>query len=254
MLVLLVIMLLVGAVPCLIGIIFLRYSLGDRWRAALVARVPTSPASAVAGMRPGQLVEVKGTLRCPKPLTSELTRRPCAYFRIWVERTYEHEDRDVNDEPRTVERTEILASCADRVPFLVEDETGRVLVAPEGAEIGAQDVYDRFKAGISAGEMTLAGRTVEMNHGFGTVGYRIREVLLPIDGPVYVLGAVTRDGSIGRPSRLRFDAGFIISPHVGEGSSGSPPGDRLMMWCGFGALAGGLLLMSIGVIAWLIWG
>jgi len=236
MLVLLVIMLLVGAVPCLIGIIFLRYSLGDRWRAALVARVPTSPASAVAGMRPGQLVEVKGTLRCPKPLTSELTRRPCAYFRTWVE------------------RTETLASYADRVPFLVEDETGRVLVSPNGAEIGAQDVYDRFKAGISAGQMTLAGRTVEMNHGFGTVGYRIREVLLPIDGPVYVLGAVTRDGSIGRPSRLRFDAGFIISPHVGEGSSGSPPGDRLMMWCGFGALAGGLLLMSIGVIAWLIWG
>ena len=108
MLVFLVIMLLIGAVPCLIGFIFLKHSLGDRWTAALIARVPTSPASAVASMRPGQLVEVKGTLRCPEPLRSELTGRPCAYFRTWVERSYEYEDRDVNDEPRTTERTEIL--------------------------------------------------------------------------------------------------------------------------------------------------
>ena len=254
MLVLLVIMLLVGAVPCLIGIIFLRYYFGDRWRAALVARVPTSPTSAVAGMRPGQLVEVKGTLRCPEPLTSELTRRPCAYFQTWAERSYEHEDRDVNDEPRTVERTETLASYADRAPFFVEDDTGRVLVTPDGAEIGTESVYDRYKEGMSAGEMVLAGRTVEMNHGFGTLGYRVREVILPIDGPVYVLGVVTRDGAIGRPGLGRFDAGFIISPHAEEASSSAPQGDRLVMWCGFGALGGGLLIMAIGVIAWLIWG
>ena len=93
-----------------------------------------------------------------------------------------------------------------------------------------------------------------MNHGFGTLGYRTREVILPIDGPVYVLGVVTRDGGIGRPGRARFDAAFIISPHIGEGRSSPPQGDRLIMWCGFGALAGGLLIMAIGVIAWLIWG
>ena len=254
MLVLLMILVVVGAVPCLIGIICLKYYFGGRWTAAIMARVPTSPASAVAGMRPGQVVEVTGTLRCPKPLWSELTGRPCAYFRSWVERTYEHEDRDVNDEPRIVERTETLASYADRVPFFVEDDTGRVLVTPDGAEIGSESVYDRYKEGISAGEMTLAGRTVEMNHGFGTLGYRIRETILPIGGPVYVLGVVTRDGGIGRPGRGRFDATFVVKPHSGEVSSGSPPGDRLVMWCGFGMLALGLLIVAIGVIAWLIWG
>jgi hypothetical protein len=257
MLIFLVIMLIVGAVPCLIGFIFLKHSLGDRWTAAIMARVPTSPASAVARMRPGQLVEVKGTLRCPEPLTSELAHRPCAYVRSWVERTYEYEDRDVNDEPRIAERTEIVASYADRVPFFVEDETGRVPVAPDGAEIGTDDVYDRYREGMSVGAITLAGRTVEMNHGFGTLGYRIREAILPIDGPVYVLGVVTRDGGIGRPGRGRFDAAFIISPHVPrseEGAPSPPRGDRLILWCGVGALAGGLLIMAVGVIAWLIWG
>src|SRR5918998_4709093 len=102
MLALVIILLGFGAVPCLIGAICLKYHYAERRRAALINRVPTSPAAAVAGMRPGQLVEVKGTLRCPTPLRSDLARRPCAYYRTWIERTYEAEERDESGETRTV--------------------------------------------------------------------------------------------------------------------------------------------------------
>jgi hypothetical protein len=254
MLALLVILVIVGSVPCLIGAIFLSYHFKERRKAALVARVPTSPASAVARMRPGQLVEVTGTLRCPKPLRSELAGRPCAYYRTWVDRVFEQDERDENDEWRRVERVETLASNARGVPFFVEDGTGRVRVTPDGAEVDTQSVFNEFEAGPSHGPIRIGNVAVARNHGLRTLGYRSREEILPIDGPVYVLGVVTSDGGIGRPIQGARDAGFIISYRSEEAVSQSHQGDRLVMWCGFGALALGALIIAIGIIVWLVWG
>ena len=41
-------------------------------KAALIGQTETSNASDVSGLAPGTLVEVKGTLRCEEPLTSEM--------------------------------------------------------------------------------------------------------------------------------------------------------------------------------------
>src|SRR4028119_1942327 len=56
----------------------------------------TEPASAasVGAMAAGTLVEVKGTLRCEEPLTSEMAGRQCAYYVSRVIREFRESDRD----------------------------------------------------------------------------------------------------------------------------------------------------------------
>src|ERR671916_1797938 len=75
-----------------------------RQKAALMGQTETSNASAVSGLARGTVVEVKGTLRCEEPLTSEMAGETCAYYsskvaREHLERDYDHDD-DVGSDPR----------------------------------------------------------------------------------------------------------------------------------------------------------
>ena len=45
----------------------------------------------------------------------------------------------------------------------------------------------------------IAGATINLGHGERTIGFRHVEGILPVDAPVYVLGAIQEDGSIGAP-------------------------------------------------------
>lgn len=253
MLALAVILILVGAVPCLIGVIFLYHELKQRRTAALMARVPTSPASAVAGVRPGQLVEVTGTLRCAKPIRSELARLPCAHYGAWVERTFLHDERDNDGNVETVERTETLGSVARGTPFYVEDATGRVRVDPDGAGVDGRRVYNDFEAQPAQARMKLGGKTVDLNYGLETRGYRMYEDILELDAPVYILGVVAEDGSIGQPRDGQRDADFVISYRSEADLARAHQPDRLLFWCGTGALAGGALFVLVGLAVGLIW-
>jgi len=82
------------------------------------------------------------------------------------------------------------------VPFFVEDGTGRVEVHPEGSEVDAKEVVDRFEPSASPG-FTLGGAPVSFDEEANTLGYRYTESVLPVDSPVYVLGVVREGGSIG---------------------------------------------------------
>ena len=254
MLALVFILVAVGLVPCLIGAIFLSVYFRNRRNAALISRVPTSAAAAVAGMRPGELVEVRGTLRCARPLRSELAGLACAYYEARVDRIYEQEERDSDGNSQTVERTETLARNVQTTPFDVEDETGRVRVTPDGAEVDARSVFDEFIERPPSGRIRLGGVTVELNYGLGTIGYRHREEVLPVDQPVYVLGVVTSDGEIARPTKGARDAGFLISYRSEQDLARSYQDDGWIMWGGIGTLALGALIIAIAIVVWLVWG
>ena len=92
------------------------------------------------------------------------------------------------------------------MPFFVEDSTGKVEVHPQGSEVDAQKVVDRFEPSASPG-FTLGGAPVPFDEEANTLGYRYTESVLPIDSPVYVLGVVRegwrhRRGTLGRWTRL----------------------------------------------------
>jgi hypothetical protein len=79
-----------------------------------------------AGIAPGTLVEVKGTLRCEEPLTSEMAERTCAYYSSTVTREYLRPDYDDDNDVGSDRRTEIIAQNVQFAPFMVEDDTGFV--------------------------------------------------------------------------------------------------------------------------------
>ncbi len=213
----------------------------------LMRRVQTTEAVDVDDISPGTPVEVKGTLRCEEPLTSEMAGQACAYYLSQVIREYlrpDHDDDDVGSD----RRSEVVASNERFAPFAVEDGSGAVGVRGEGAEVDALKVMDRFERDAGgAGSVTLGGHTVHLGWGERTIGYRYVESVLPVDAPVYVLGAVQQDGQIGAPAD---DGGrFLISYRSEEQLEKKYGRDALLL----GLIAAGLFLfgaifLAVGVL------
>jgi len=197
------------------------------------------------------IVEVKGTLRCDEPLTSEMTGTECAYYSAAVVREYLEEDRDDNDVTRDRCR-ETLSSNVQSVPFRVEDAMGVVAVDPEGAEVDAKSVMDRFErfTGQEGPSVSLGGVTLRLGERERTLGYRYQESILPVDAPVYVLGAVREGGAIGAPPPGTEGARFIISHRSEEALTKSIGGDaRVLALVSAGLGAFGAIFIAVAVAA-----
>jgi hypothetical protein len=167
----------------------------------LISQTQTTGASAVSEFPPGTTVEVKGTLRCENPLYSEMAEESCACYVSRVTREYVSSSGPSSDDSPGSHHTrqtasETLSESVQAVPFFVEDETGRVEVHPQGSEVDAKEVVDRFEPSASPG-FTLGGAPVPFDEDARTLGYRYTESVLPVDAPVYVLGVVREGGGIG---------------------------------------------------------
>src|ERR671916_2502952 len=144
-----------------------------RQKAALMGQTETSNASDVSGLAPGTVVEVKGTLRCEEPLTSEMAGERCAYYSSKVVREYLERDHDDDDDVGSDRRSEVVAQNEQFIPFSVEDETGSVAVNAEGAEVDARQVVNRFErnTGGEGLSVSLGGATIHLGGGQRTLGY-----------------------------------------------------------------------------------
>ena len=167
----------------------------------LMRQTQTTDASGISAYSPGSTVEVKGTLRCESPLHSEMAEESCACYISRVTREFVRSSGSSSDDTPGSHHSrqtgsETLSKNARAVPFFVEDSTGRVEVHPQGAEVDAEKVVDRFEPSASTG-FTLGGDPVPFDEDANTLGYRYTESVLPIDSPVYVLGVVREDGGIG---------------------------------------------------------
>jgi E3 Ubiquitin ligase len=222
----------------------------NKQKAALMGRTETSNASDVSGLAPGTLVEVKGTLRCEEPLTSEMAGERCAYYSSKVVREYLERDYD-DDDAGSDRRSEVVAQNEQVAPFTVEDETGSVAVNAEGAEVDAREVVNRFErnTGGDGPSISLGGATIQLGGGERTLGYRYTESILPVDAPVYVLGAV-QDGGIGGPVSSDQGQRFVVSRRSEE-ALGQSLG-KTVLWLGVGGIAAlvvGVILLVVGILA-----
>ena len=108
-------------------------------RRRLIGNLPTSKTQ---GIFIG-LVELKGTAESEQPLQSYLAEEMCVLYSYRVEEEWrrEVEEEYTDSEGRTQTRTRIesgwntIASGGEDTPFYLLDDTGVVLVRPEGAEI-----------------------------------------------------------------------------------------------------------------------
>ncbi len=215
-------------------------------KTGLMRDTETTTAAGVAALAAGTPVEVKGTLRCEEPLTSEMAGRECAYYVSRVIREYRETERDADGDLETRRRTQVVAESERFAPFSVEDSSGTVGVSGEGAEVDALEVTNRFEEG-EGGEAGFAvgGVTINMGEGERTIGYRHVESVLPIDAPVYVLGVVREDGRIGPLDDGGGRGGFLISHRSEEELEKGYKRDALVL----GLIAAGLLVFGAVFLA-----
>ncbi len=150
-----------------------------------------------------RIAKVKGVVKCDSPLISEVARQSCVYYEMSVTREYEEYQGIRSRRRQRIGRprrgSETVATNSQRVPFWVEDATGRILVNPQNSQIDSIKVVDRFEpAGGLGGSNVLSfgGFSVDLGNllpgpGLGsrtTLGYRLQEKLLPLERRVYVLG------------------------------------------------------------------
>lgn len=240
------ILLLFAVIFLVVGGVLLYFRRSTQQQSALMSQTSTSNASDVSGLSPGTLVEVKGTLRCEEPLTSEMAGERCAYYSATVTREYVEEDHNDNDSGSD-RRSEVLSQVERFAPFTVEDESGRVAVNAEGAEMDVRQVVDRFERDADSG-FSLGGIRINFGDSERTIGYRYKESLLPVDRPVYVLGTVQDNGEIGAPPDRDKQQRFVVSYRSEEDLGRSLV--KNVFWLGIGAIGAfvlGVLLLGIGL-------
>lgn len=187
---------------------------GERQNVALMQATETTRAADLGKLPTGSQVEVKGTLRCATPVTGEFSECPCAYFVAIVERDYQRWDYEPQHQrSRRVRGTETVQSKTLFAPFEVEDESGRVKVVAEQATVEGVVAVDRFEpyqeTHEAEGLAKAAMRALTTNEE--TLGFRYKEVHLPLDAAIYVLGVKAADGSIAAPMESDKGQSFIIS-------------------------------------------
>lgn len=190
------------------GLMWWRYSVGKE----LAAMAATHPGGAgtIAQQAPGTAVAVNGTLRVRTPLTAEFSQKPCAYFKAEIEREEVYYERDSQGKEERRTRTTTVYSNMKYGQCLVEDQSGKVGIDFEGANVEAiQTVKEPTSAPNSGGSGIVAGVLSALANSNST--YTRKESILPADIPVYVLGEVHEGGLIGKPAKGSRNKLFVIS-------------------------------------------
>ena len=250
-----VVWLIVGIVLLAIGAGLLLWGRRTQAKTDLLRSVATSNAADVPSLMPGELTEVKGTIRCDTPLTGPESQKPCVWYSTAVLREYEDRTKNTNNEWQITRGSESLSSNQESTPFFVEDTTGRVRIDPSGAEVDAPTTVDRFEDATNEAQQVsvdLTGIYIGGNGGRRTLGYRHQEQALEVGTPVYVLGAVRESGEIGAPPRGS-QGRFIVSHRSEEalteswGSSARHLGYAAVACLALGALGlvAGLVLLVV---------
>jgi hypothetical protein len=212
--------------------------------AALMASTPTSSAADVKRVAPGTLVEIKGTLRCAAPLTSEFSQQSCAFFKAEIIREEVWHENDSQGKRQRRTRNTTLHSNLKHAPCLIEDQSGTVVVDLQDATVEGIEALNELRqpgntlVSVIATVASIAGTSVHERH---------KEVILPADIPVYLLGEVRADGSIGAPAKGSSNKTFLISNKTEEErASDIGSSMTLALWLAIAsfAAAAGLLLWA----------
>lgn len=165
-----------------------------RW---MIRNLPTSRVrSAAIGM-----AELAGKVRltAAEPVVSPVRRLSCAWWRVLVTRHAESADGKRRHTSNVVDLT--MAT-----PFHLEDDTGKMLVLPDGAEVHGDPFCDVHLGGMqSAGDDDVHRflRSKGLWPTSPTITYRVREWALLADADAYILGEVALPGPGAAAERRR---------------------------------------------------
>jgi phosphate/sulfate permease len=190
-----------------LGLMFWRWRVGKEL--AVMASTATSAAGSVAGLPPGSLAEVMGTLRVRTPLVAEFSQKPCAYYKSEIEREETYYERDSNGREERKTRTTTVYSNMQFGQCLIEDATGRVGIDFDGAKVEAISVVNEPTSAPNTATGLVGGVLSALSNS--NTRYQRKESILPADIPVYVIGEVQPGGLIGKHAKDSKNRLFVIS-------------------------------------------
>jgi len=217
-----------------------------------------------------EMVEIKGRIVCDSPLTGEMSKEKCVYFKNEIvrdiEESYYEQDAEDNNKKvlKTRKITETICSKERQADFYIQDETGRTKVNPENADMtnGLSKAIDRYEpaAAVSYNEglMNWGGFSFRMSseyhhqqEGRKVLGYKFTEYVFPMDKNIFILGEAT--DSMGELTIARPVSGattdFIISTKSAEELKASAKGSiATFKVLSIVSFAAGVALMIMGLI------
>lgn len=158
-------------------------------RRRLIGNLPTSKTQ---GVFIG-LVELKGTAECETPVTSFLAEATCVHYRYSITERWEREvvETYTDSEGKTQTRTRIesgwttVDSGGDETPFYLQDDTGVVLVRPDGADIRPLTLFSETCGPMSS---LYYGKGPAGGVANSTFVRSFTEQGIPLHHPLFVIG------------------------------------------------------------------
>lgn len=145
-------------------------------------RIENTPTCRVRSMPMGS-VEVKGAARMAEPLEAPFTGKRVAYFEIEIEEYRRHGKNS---------RWVSIHGDASQDPFYLEDDTGQVLIIPQGAELHLPNDFVRKSSRFSSVPQHLQSYMSSngLERTFFSRGRSLRftERHIEVGQPVYVHG------------------------------------------------------------------
>ncbi len=148
-------------------------------------------------------VKVKGTIHSNKPITAELSKRPCVYARTQVLEKYE-ETYSEEGKRKTRHGSTTLTDNTLQINFELEDSSRQISINPNGAEIEPKQVVNRQELNNNPSSQESNGKRI--------LAYQYNEWILPLDEMVYVLGEIRdSEGELVIQKPLDNQSQFLIT-------------------------------------------
>jgi len=175
-------------------------------------RIEDTPTSKVRSLSLGR-VELAGRARGRSPLRAPITGAPCVFFRFRVE-----EERR-SGKSRTWHT--VASGASEAVPFELEDETGRILLDPRGAQLELEPQLRETDPAVTPALREIIGGSGHSLGAWllGSPRLRVTEARIHDGDALYVFGlAQTRAGVAAEARRalaeelrsLKADPGALV--------------------------------------------
>ena len=149
--------------------------------------IMNTPASKIRSAAMG-LVEISGLATGPYTLTAPITGLPCYYHRtlVWQWKQQGKNSSWVKEADESV-----------HVPFYLEDETGRLLVNPQGAELDIhRDFHEEFSTSLFSSSLDIPANITNflLMHGVSTdCRTKVEEYCIKPKNAVFILGTLAHN-------------------------------------------------------------
>jgi E3 Ubiquitin ligase len=149
--------------------------------------IMNTPASKIRSAAMG-LVEVSGLAAGPYSIVAPITGMPCYYYRTMA---WQWKREGKNSQWVKV------ADESYHVPFFLEDNTGRVLVNPQGAEMEIhRDFHDEFSQSLFSSRLEVPANVTGffIRHGVtGDTKIKVEEYCIKPKNALFVLGTLAEN-------------------------------------------------------------